>query len=212
MNTVLVVEDHPIFRKGLTHLLAGEPGFSIVAEATNRHEALEALDEKKPTVVVVDLTLGEDSGLDLIKDIRYRSPETKILVLSMHDEKFYAERSLAAGARGYCMKGEAVDHIVAALKAVVAGKIWLSPRFRESVQDLRAADVAVPAVARLSDREFQVFTLIGKGLGIVEIAAKLHLSAKTIDTHKENIKLKLGYQTSQDLRQYAIEWQSGQSP
>lgn len=211
MNTVLVVEDHPIFLKGLTHLLAGEPGFTIVAEAANRHDALKALEEKKPTVVLVDLTLGEDSGLDLIKDIRFRSPDTKILVLSMHDEKFYAERSLAAGARGYCMKGEAVDHIVAALKAVVAGKIWLSPRFNEKIQDLKASDAGVSAVLKLSDREFQVFTLIGKGLGIVEIAAKLNLSAKTIDTHKENIKIKLGCQTSQDLRQYAIEWQSGQA-
>jgi DNA-binding NarL/FixJ family response regulator len=208
LNTVVVVEDHPIFLKGLHQLLDSEAGFSIVADAKSRHQALQILEEHRPAIAIVDLTLGDDSGLDLIKDIRFRWPETRILVLSMHDERFYAERSLAAGAHGYCMKEEAAEHIVAALKAVAAGKVWLSPRMAEG-QEARSGQGQAP-VHKLSDREFQVFTWIGKGLGTVEIAAKLNLSSKTIDTHKENIKLKLGCGTSQDLRQYAIEWQSSQ--
>lgn len=211
LNTVLIVEDHPIFLKGLVHLLSSETGFSIVAEASNRNDALKAVDEKKPNIALVDLTLGDDNGLDLIKDIRFRSPNTRILVLSMHDERFYAERSLASGAHGYCMKEEATDHIVAALRTVASGKVWVSPRLAEKTQELRTKNGWLALVHKLSDREFQVFTLIGKGLGTVEIASKLNLSAKTIDTHKENIKTKLACATSQDLRQYAIEWKSSQS-
>ena len=210
-DTVLIVEDHPTFLKGLTHLLAAEPGLMVVAETTTAHQALEELERKKPTVALVDLTLGETSGLDLIKDIRLRSPETKVLVLSMHEEKYYAERALAAGALGYCMKEEAVDHIVAAIRSVVAGQVWLSPRFDEKVQKLRSMDGWIAAVQKLSDREFQVFTVMGLGLGTSEIAARLHLSAKTIDTHKEKIKVKLGCRTSQDLRQRAIEWRSSEN-
>lgn len=210
LNGVVVVEDHPIFLKGLAHLLDAEAGFEIVAEAKSRHQALEAIETKRPAIAIVDLTLGDDSGLDLIKDIRFRWPDIRILVLSMHDERYYAERSLAAGAHGYCMKEEAAEHIVAALKTVAAGKVWLSPRLADTLSAPRDGR-AQAAVSKLSDREFQVFTWIGKGLGTVEIAAKLNLSSKTIDTHKENIKLKLGCGTSQDLRQYAIEWQSSQS-
>ena len=209
LNTVVVVEDHPIFLKGLHHLLDAEAGFTIVAEAKSRHQALQALEEKRPAIALVDLTLGDDSGLDLIKDIKFRWPEIRILVLSMHDERFYADRSLAAGAHGYCMKEEAAEHIVAALKTVATGKIWLSPRLTQANE--ARAESGLASVHKLSDREFQVFTWIGKGLGTVEIAAKLNLSSKTIDTHKENIKLKLGCATSQDLRQYAIEWQSSQN-
>jgi DNA-binding NarL/FixJ family response regulator len=210
-NTVLVVEDHPIFLKGLTYLLSGEPGFTIVAESSNCREAMEALKSKKPTVVLMDLTLGDESGLDLIKDMKSAAPDVRILVLSMHDERFYAERALAAGAHGYCMKEEAADNILAALRAVSSGKIWLSPRFREKTAEYRQDTGLLTSVQKLSDREFQVFTLIGKGLGTIEVAAKLKLSAKTIDTHKENIKLKLHCSTSQDLRQYAVEWQTSQS-
>lgn len=207
LNTVLLVEDHPIFLKGLVHLLTGEPGFHLVGEAGSRQAALAAVEAKKPNIVVVDLTLGDDNGLDLIKDIRLLAPETHILVLSMHDEKFYADRALAAGANGYCMKAEAAENIVTALKTVASGKTWLSPAYREGHESTKGSGWQ-ESVSRLSDREFQVFTLIGKGLGTVEIAAKLNLSTKTIDTHKENIKLKLRCNTSQALRQYAIEWQN----
>jgi two-component system, NarL family, response regulator NreC len=210
VNSVLVVEDHPIFLKGLVQLLSGETGFKIVAEAMNAREALEALEAKKPSLVLLDLTLGEDSGLDLIKEMKARSPGLRILVLSMHDERFYAERALAAGAHGYCMKEEAAAHIMAALRTVASGKIWMSPSFKERTEPYRDEEGWVASVHKLSDREFQVFGLIGKGLGTVEIAAKLKLSAKTIDTHKENIKIKLHCNTSLDLRQYAIEWQSSQ--
>jgi two-component system response regulator NreC len=210
MSSVLVVEDHPIFRKGLVHLLAAEPGLQVVAEASNRHEALAALEDKRPHVVLVDLTLGEDSGLDLIKDIHFRFPDTRVLVLSMHDEKYYADRSLAAGALGYCMKEEAVDHLVSAIRTVAAGKVWVSPR-QQVPAATRRADRWQPSIGKLSDREFQVFALIGKGLGTAEIAVRLNLSAKTVDTHKENMKGKLSFATSRDLRQFAVEWHASEN-
>jgi two-component system, NarL family, response regulator NreC len=210
INTVLIVEDHPIFLKGLHQLLSNETGFSIVSEASNCRDAMASVVAQRPSILLVDLTLGDENGLDLIKDASTLAPEMRILVLSMHDERFYAERALAAGAHGYCMKGEAADHMMDALRTVASGKTWLSPRLRERSEEYHGEFGQYPSVRRLSDREFQIFELIGKGLGTVEMAAKLNLSAKTIDTHKENIKLKLHCATSQDLRQYAIEWQTTQ--
>lgn len=208
LNTVLIVEDHPIFLKGLHQLLSGESGFAIVGEARDRKDALAFLSGKKPSLLLVDLTLGDENGLDLIKDAKILVPGLRILVLSMHDEMYYAERALAAGAHGYCMKEEAADHIMEALRTVASGGIWLSQRFRSRNENVEEGSSWLSSVKKLSDREFQVFTLIGKGLGTVEIAARLNLSAKTIDTHKENIKTKLHCATSQDLCQYAIEWQA----
>jgi two-component system, NarL family, response regulator NreC len=210
LSTVLIVEDHPIFLKGLHQLLAGEAGFTIVAEAANCNDALAALVAKKPSLAIVDLTLGDESGFDLIKEFKTVAHDLHILVLSMHDERFYAERSLAAGAQGYCMKEEAADHIMEALRTVASGKTWLSPRFRERTEEYGSEPGWLASVKKLSDREFQIFSMIGKGLGTIEMAAKLNLSVKTIDTHKENIKLKLHCGSSQDLRQYAIEWQTSQ--
>lgn len=210
LNTVLVVEDHPIFMKGLHQLLSNETGFTIVAEASNCKDALAALAIKRPSLLLVDLTLGDENGIDLIKAAKVVSPDLRILVLSMHDERFYAERALAAGAHGYCMKAEATDHIMEGLRTVASGKIWLSPRFRNQNEVFQEGTGGPQPIQKLSDREFQIFTLIGKGLGTIEIASRLSLSSKTIDTHKENIKLKLHCATTQDLRQYAIEWQTSQ--
>lgn len=199
---VMLVDDHPVFLKGLVHLLALVPDMEVVAEATTRAQALGLLQTLVPEVVVVDLTLGEDNGLELIKDMRFRTPGIKVLVLSMHDERHYAERVSAAGALGYCMKEAPVDRLLEALRTVTQGEAW----FPKGANEAPRRTPGGGPVMNLSDREFEVFTLVGNGLGTAEISSRLHLSTKTVDTHKGNIKAKLGLQSSLDLRQFAIQW------
>lgn len=213
VTNVLLVEDHPLFSKGLAQLIDAQPSYKVVAEAINSAQALELLEKTAPSLAIVDLNLGDEDGLNLIKDLKARSPDLVILVLSMHDERYYAERALRAGARGYIMKEEAGNKVIDAIKTVMAGKIWLSETERERLFDYMTGGNAIKegkdwfaSVSKLSDRQLQIFTLIGKGLGTVEIASKLNLSTKTIDTHKEHIKLKLHCGSSQELRQLAIEW------
>ena len=184
--------------------------------AKDRKEALGMLEKVKPNLAIVDLNLGQEDGLELIKDISVINPSTKVLVLSMHDERFYAERALKAGARGYIMKQEAESQVINAIQTVMEGKIYLSERELERIKDLSKNDKSAKrekkepydTISLLSDRQLQIFTLIGKGLGTVDIASKLNLSIKTIDTHKENIKVKLHCSSSAELRQMAIEWAS----
>ena len=215
VTTVLIVEDHPIFSKGLAQLIAANSRYSVVGEARNGAEALSMLVSKSPSLVILDLNLGDEDGLSLIKDIKSRSPEAVILVLSMHEERYYAERSIRAGASGYIMKEEAGTRVLDAIETVMAGRVWLSDAERERLSLYASGSDAVAgnaewlaSVGKLSDRQLQIFSLIGKGLGTVEIAAKLDLSTKTIDTHKEHIKLKLQCGTTQELRQLAVEWAS----
>jgi DNA-binding NarL/FixJ family response regulator len=190
-------------------------GLKIVGEAENRAEAMSQLREKNPDLVLLDLTLGTENGIDLIKDMRAYNPNVNILVLSMHEEKYYSERVLHAGARGYVMKQEAGTKVIEAIRTVLAGKIWLSASARERMLEFMVGG-SVPnsgnewlaSVNKLSNREFEIFSYIGKGYGTAEIANVLNLSVKTIDTHKEHIKMKLHCESSQDLRQYAIEWQT----
>ncbi len=215
--SILIVDDHPIFRKGLHFLIEAQAGFTIIGEAENRADAMELVKEKRPEIVLLDLSLGHESGLDLLKDIRAASPSSAILVLSMHNEKYYAERVLMAGARGYIMKQEADKSVMEAITTVAAGKIWLSQAIRERMLEYRVGssvsleDGWLSSVNKLSDREFEIFSLIGKGFGTTEIASVLNLNAKTIDTHKEHIKQKLHCKTSQDVRHLAIEWQTSQN-
>lgn len=197
-SRILVVEDHPIFLKGLISLLKQEPDFVVVGEARERLQALEAVDLHHPEVALVDLSLGEDNGLDLIKDILYRAPSTRILVLSMHQESLYAKRALAAGALGFCSKAEPVPRLLEAIRTVAAGSMWLGANLTNTERDLN--------LQSLSDRELEVFRLIGVGLGTVEIAARLHISVKTVDTYKGNLKTKLPCAHAQELRRIAVEW------
>lgn len=209
---VLIIEDHPIFSKGLAQLINVQKVYTVVGEAQNRAEAMAILAKENPELAIVDLNLGDEDGLDVIKDMHAEYPRLVILVLSMHDERYYAERALKAGARGYIMKEEAGNKVIDAIHTVLSGKIWLSDAERQREeengistngnQDRSPTD----EISSLSNRQLQIFTLIGKGLGTVEIAAKLNLSTKTIDTHKEHIKIKLHCNTSQELRQLAIEW------
>lgn len=203
-TSVLIVDDHPIFSKGLVSLLTSQPLFSIAGEAENSIDALEIIQTKRPDLAVVDLNLGDEDGLDFIKKVHALYPHVKILVLSMHDERYYASRAIKAGASGYIMKEEAGSSVLTAIRTVMSGKIYLSKK--ESVRRIDTAAEKKDGISQLSDRQLQIFTFIGQGLGTVEIAARLGLSAKTIDTHKEHMKLKLHCETSQELRQFAVEW------
>jgi DNA-binding NarL/FixJ family response regulator len=212
---VMIVEDHPLFSKGLASLLAGtgsKSGYSVVGEAVNLSEAMKITRQEKPSLAIVDIGLGEENGMDLIPQLKSYDPDMVILVLSMHDERYYAERVLRLGARGYIMKTEPPQKVLEAIKTVMAGKIYLSDNEREQIleamtgESQRGVKEWTFSLRKLSDRELQVFSCIGKGLGTSEIAAQLGLSAKTIDTHKEHIKLKLHCESSHELRRFAIEW------
>ena len=206
--SVIIIDDHPLFSRGLSQLIETQGNFKVIGTAKDRNEALNLLDSLNPNLAIVDLNLGQEDGLELIKDIVVIHPKTKILVLSMHDERFYAERAIKAGASGYIMKEEAESMVITAIQTVINGDIYLSDEEKKRLSSIDKKDnkSAFDTISELSDRQLQIFTLIGKGLGTVEIANKLNLSIKTIDTHKENIKAKLHCASSADLRQMAIEW------
>ncbi|MCI5519299.1 MAG: response regulator transcription factor [Treponema sp.] len=208
--SVIIVDDHPLFSRGLAQLIETQKDYKVIGMAKDRNEALSLLDKETPDLAIVDLNLGQEDGLELIKDILIIHPHTKILVLSMHDERFYAERALKAGAKGYIMKAEAETQVINAIKTVTNGEIYLSDEEKIRIKELSRGSSETgnkfDTITTLSDRQLQIFTLIGKGLGTVEIASKLNLSIKTIDTHKENIKAKLHCASSAELRQMAIEW------
>ena len=208
--SVIIVDDHPLFSRGLAQLIETQKDYKVIGMAKDRNEALSLLDKETPDLAIVDLNLGQEDGLELIKDILIIHPHTKILVLSMHEERFYAERALKAGAKGYIMKAEAETQVINAIKTVTNGEIYLSDEEKIRIKELSRGSSETgnkfDTITTLSDRQLQIFTLIGKGLGTVEIASKLNLSIKTIDTHKENIKAKLHCASSAELRQMAIEW------
>lgn len=212
MTKVLIVDDHPLFRKGVRQLVESYPGFSVLGEAGTKGETLKLAAQRKPDLVLLDLVLENESGFDVLKDLKELYPDILVLIISMHDERFYAERVLQSGARGYIMKNETGPRVMEAMKAVLSGKIWLSESIRNLIIEFMVGSTATHSTSRfasvekLSNREFEIFTMIGKGMGNYEIAQKLNLSVKTIDTHKEHIKLKLHLASSQDLLQYAIEW------
>lgn len=210
--SVIIVDDHPLFSRGLSQLIETQDSYKVNCIAKNTAEAVEMIKNNKPDLAIVDLNLGNEDGLDLIKEILSIQPKTKVLVISMHDERFYAERALKAGARGYIMKEEAESSVITAITTVMNGDIYLSESEKKRLEEIPQADnnqnntEPFDLISTLSDRQLQIFSFIGKGIGTVEIASKLNLSIKTIDTHKENIKLKLHCNSSAELRQMAIEW------
>lgn len=205
---VLVVDDHPVFRAGLVQVLGGEPGLAVCGEAGSAEEALGLLERLAPDLLVVDISLGGASGLELVKQVHQRRPGLPTLVLSMHDETLFAERSLRAGARGYVNKQEAVGHMIAAMRKVLSGGTYLSRRMAARLEGRRAEGGARPEepVATLSDRELEVFSLIGQGLGTRDIAERLGLSIKTVETYREHIKNKLLLDTATELTRRAVAW------
>ncbi|MDB6117832.1 MAG: two component transcriptional regulator, LuxR family, partial [Verrucomicrobiaceae bacterium] len=187
---VLVVDDHPIFRAGLMGLVAQETDLTVCGEAHNAAQALAAIDVVKPDLVLLDMGLPDKSGLELLKDIRVMHPSLSVLIISMHDESLYAERVLRAGGRGYIMKQEGPEKILKAIRKVLSGKVYVSDETSAAILDgmsgVRAQDTST-LVSKLTDREFEILTLIGQGKDAPDIAKQLHLSIKTVDTHRMHI-------------------------
>ena len=209
ITRILLVEDHPVVRDGLAEAINHESDLEVCGVAVDRDEALRVVDATAPGLVVVDLLLKRSSGLDLIKDLHARWPRLLILVVSMQDENLYAERVLRAGARGYITKQEATRTILAAIRKVLSGGVYLSDKMASSVL---ARLLAQPQTAcdsltdGLSDRELQVFELTGLGLGTREIAQRLHLDLKTVESYRARLKDKLRLATGSELLQLAIRW------
>ncbi|HOV08239.1 MAG: Response regulator UvrY [Spirochaetes bacterium ADurb.Bin218] len=208
-HSVLIVEDHSIVRMGLSMLISQLDDISICSEAESGEAALEFLKKEKPDLIIVDISLQDMNGLDLIKYIKKIDSEIPILVLSVFDETFYAERAFAAGAMGYIMKQEASEVIVKAIKTVLSKQLYASEiiKNRLMMKALRKQEGEDISVSSLTDRELQVFELIGQGFDTREIAEKLRLSVKTVDTYKEHIKDKLNLKNATELIQQASRWE-----
>jgi len=215
---VLIIDNHPLFIMGLSELLEKAYKFYIIGTADNYKDALTIAEKERPTLVLMEIRIGKENGLEFIQKLKSTNPEAVILIISILDERFYSERILRLGARGYVLKTESADTIMEAINTVLDKKVYLSENERERIHhstaentDYDAKEVWTTSIQTLSNRESQVYSLIAKGLGSNEIASTLKLSAKTIDTHKEHIKKKLRCNTTHELRQQAIEWayQSG---
>jgi DNA-binding NarL/FixJ family response regulator len=204
---VFLVDDHPIVRHGLAQLLAAEPGLEICGQADDAASALDALVAAAPGVVTVDVSLGSSSGLDLIREIKQRLPRAAVLVVSMHDEQLYAERSLRAGASGYVMKQEPTEVIVRAIRTVAAGGMFVTDEVSLRLLRLWAASGTprdgAPLDA-LSNRELHVLELIGQGLGTRAIAERLHISIKTVESYRARLKEKMNLRSGMELMRFAI--------
>jgi DNA-binding NarL/FixJ family response regulator len=211
---ILVVDDHPMMREGLGQLLGGQADLELCASAEDAAGALRVVEHAALDLVLVDISLRESNGLELIKDLRLRRPRLPVLVLSMHDETLYAERVLRAGAQGYVMKSESGDVILAAIRQVLAGRIHLSDamstRLLGHLAGHKSAGAPASSVEQLSDRELEVFTLLGQGRTTREMAQALRVSVKTVEAHRANIKQKLGIVTAPELIRHAVHWVENQ--
>jgi len=210
---ILIVDDHPMMRTGLAQLIDNEPDLKVCAEADNAGQAITLVARQKFDLALLDISLPDKNGLELIKDLRSLRPEMPILVVSMHDEMIYAERVLRAGGRGYIMKQEGGQKFLTAIRQVLAGQIFVSEHMSASILEIfsgRRSESSGSPVQHLSDREFEVFQLIGQGIGTRLIAEQLHLSIKTVEVHRANIKKKLSLKTATDLVRYAVRWVDSQ--
>jgi DNA-binding NarL/FixJ family response regulator len=206
---IVIVDDHPLFRKGLEQLIHSDGPFAVCGEAGNASEAMDMIRKLDPDLAIVDLSLPGANGIELIKNIRAEFPKLPILVLSMHDESLYAVRALRAGANGYVMKHEAMANVVQAIHEVFSGRPYLSPAMAAQVITKFAhgtTEGEAEATARLSDRELEILELIGKGKDVRQIAKLLHLSPKTVETHRAHIKEKLQLKNARDVARFAVQW------
>jgi DNA-binding NarL/FixJ family response regulator len=212
---VLIVDDHPIVRQGLRLMITEEPDLTVCGEAQSEREARTAIRDLEPDVVIVDISLAQGDGLELVRDVHAHHPGLPMLVLSMHDELIYAERLLAAGASGYIMKHAASDQLLVALRKVLAGERYLSESLAENLGRLRSGGessaIQDDPIERLSNRELQVLSFIGRGQSSREAADRLGLSVKTVETHRQSLKRKLNLATNAQLLQYAINWYATRS-
>jgi DNA-binding NarL/FixJ family response regulator len=207
---ILIVDDHPAVREALVLRIGRQSDLEVCGEAADTTEALRLVAETQPDVAVVDISLKTGNGIDLIKRIKKRNDHVRILVWSMHSETLYAERALRSGALGYINKEQATDKIVEAIRQALAGKIWLSEAMterllRRSVRPVRQEPTGSPVQA-LADRELEVFQLIGEGVKTADIAQRLHLSIKTVETYRDRIRQKLGLSDGTKLSHYATQW------
>ena len=206
---ILLVDDHPLVRERLAEIINREKDLVICGEAEDRHQALQAIKNCAPHLVIVDITLKSSDGVELIKDIHARWPALQSLVISMHDESLYAERALRAGARGYITKQEATRNILSAIRRVLSGQIYLNDRIASRILSRLALPAPTSAETPsdlLADRELQVFELTGRGLNTRQIAAQLHLGVKTVETYRARIREKLDVKDPDDLLALAITW------
>jgi DNA-binding NarL/FixJ family response regulator len=206
---ILIVDDHPILRKGLSMVINQEPDLMVIGEAEDAQTGLEMIESLMPDLVIVDLSLPGVDGIELIKSIKLRYRDLPALVVSMHDESLFAERALRAGARGYIMKQEAVENMLIAIRKVLNGEIFVSDKVAtKMLETLISGDAKTvrSPLDLLSNRELTVFRLIGQGFKTSQIADRLHLSVKTIESYRSHIKEKLKIDTGTDLMKYAIQW------
>jgi DNA-binding NarL/FixJ family response regulator len=207
---ILVVDDHPIVREGIALLVAQQLDLQLCAEAADIQSAMQAAATTAPDIALVDVSLGEHSGLELIEKLHAEYPKLAILALSMHDEQLFAERALRSGASGYIMKGEGTELLMSAIRRVIKGDVYVSPsmssRLIQALAQRGRPESAKSSIEQLSNRELEVFRLIGLGKGTREIALQLHLSMKTIETHRAKIKQKLGLKTAGELVVHAVQW------
>jgi DNA-binding NarL/FixJ family response regulator len=212
---LFIVDDHPVFREGLTKIVSQEPDLEVCGEADTADEALGKIRELAPDLVLTDIGLPGKSGLELIQDLHATTPDLPVLVISMHDESVYAERVLRAGGRGYVMKQAGPAVMLQSIRQVIAGRVAVSPAISAAIIESLArpgtAREGAATVGKLSNREFEVLRLIGQGRDSHDIARTLHLSIKTVDTHRGNIKSKLGLRNGTELIHYAVRWVGEQS-
>ena len=214
---LLIVDDHPLVRSGIRALIDMEDDLEVCGEAEGQHEAMELINKDQPDMVLVDISLKNSNGLNLLKEISQSYPDIMTLAVSMHDEYTYAIRCLKAGAKGYIMKQEGTEKILDAIRAVLEGKTYLSPNMTQAAVDQLGAGkspAGASPVEALSNRELELFQLTGQGKEIAEIAEIMNISPRTVEVHRSHIKKKLGLRTSTDIFQMAYEWlrSSGMQP
>jgi len=208
-SKVFVVDDHPIVRQGLALLINREADLTVCGEAEDAQSAMQSVSRDHPDIMVVDISLNGPDGLDLLKDIRMRHPDLPVLILSMHDESIYAERALRAGAQGYIMKQEATEKVLVALRRILSHEIYVSERIANRMLQRYIGSPGADrpsSVADLTDRELEVFRLIGEGHSTRQIAEELHISVKTFESYQAHIKEKLSLRSARELVQHAIQW------
>lgn len=205
---ILIIDDHPVMRFGLVQLIKAQPDLEICGEAGTAAEAMEFFERDVPDLALLDLSLPDKNGLELLKDIRARFENVEVLVVSMHDEALYAERVLRSGAKGYVMKEEAGERLVEAIDCVLGGKVFVSPRMSARIIEMFSGGTkaSLSPLERLTDRELEVFELVGQGKGSRDIAELLHVSPRTVDAHRAHIKEKMGYEDGNTLIREAVRW------
>lgn len=206
---MLIVDDHPVFRHGVSQLIRNLPEIIVCGEAQDSHSALQAMRETRPDIALLDVSMPGTNGIELIKLMLSEQPKLMILMVSMHDESLYALRALRAGAKGYVMKQQAMDNLLDAVRKVLSGGIYVSPQFSERLvfKAIQGSDSDLGSpVDKLSDRELEVLQLFGHGKSTREVGESLHLSVKTIETHRAHIKEKLGFKDAEEMVKFAIEW------